>query len=135
MSPYAANLFISVLICDAERWGGRGEALLFGFAEEVRYRVTSVRMVVVLVWVLVLGRGVLGVDEVEGEGEGGEREGERRGWVEMWVRTSWLVRVADWVWRICERDGRLVRSAEWEGKAIRGEGRPSFWGVGLVDCG
>ena len=52
--------------------------------------------------------GLVGVEGVEVAGlvwgEGGEeeeeREAERRGWVVMWVRTSWLVRVADWVSRI-----------------------------------
>lgn len=63
--------------------------------EEVRYRLTSDTIVVVLVWLLCRG---LSSAETESEGER-----ERRGWVVRWVRTSWLVRVADCVSRICVR--------------------------------
>ena len=61
-----------------------GEASAGAFDEEVRYRLTSDTIVVVL-----LCRGLSFADT------------EREGWVVRWVRTSWLVRVADCVSRIC----------------------------------
>ena len=61
-----------------------GGASAGAFDEEVRYRLTSDTMVVVL-----LCRGLSFADT------------EMEGCVVRWVRTSWLVRVADCVSRIC----------------------------------
>ena len=80
--------------------------------EEVRYRLTSDTIVLVL-----LCRGFSFAKE-------------REGCVVMWVRTSWLVRVADCVSRIC--GGQGVSWLDGWRSGFGGEGRPSFFGEWMV---
>lgn len=110
-------VFVFALLGGASARAGGASASAFEAAfvegeeeeEELRYRLTSDTIVLVL-----LCRGFSFAKE-------------REGWVVMWVRTSWLVRVADCVSRIC--GGQGVSWLDGWRSGFGGEGRPScFWG-------
>lgn len=75
-----------------------------------------------------LEEGLLREDGGEGGGAGAGAGGVERGRVVRkvrCVRTSWLVRIADWVSRIC---------VEWGGESVSGHGSGvGGWGMGMTD--